>query len=93
MRRIKIFSYTSKNDMRNIFLSFDRKDTDIFLFLNSFFEPCRMWVLSNVHRCNSIFYLSKKVNQYFQVGNFHIGDDEKIKALPPLDQRSQILQL
>ena len=79
--------------MGNIFLPFDRKDTDIFLLLKSFFEPDRMWVLSNVHRCNSIFYLSKKVNQYFQVGNFHIGDDEKIKALPPLDQRDQILQL
>ena len=72
--------------MRDILFFFDCKDVDISILLYRFFEPGGIRVLSNVDRCDSILYLPEKTNQCFQVGNLHIGDDEKIEIFPFFNQ-------
>ena len=91
--RAEIFINFAEHDARNILLSFNGEDADISLLLNGPLESGGIRIFSDMDCRDSVLDLSKKSNQRFQIGDFHIGNDEEIEIFSSMNQGDKILQI
>ena len=63
--RTEIFINLPEDDVRNVLLSFNGEDADIFLLLNGPLESDSIRIFSDMDRRDSVLDLSEKSNQRF----------------------------